>query len=114
MHDGMVLTIEDPDSLGRVLVVVHTQRGESVRRNTMREDYDFSKGKRGAVIATPGKKRITIDLDVDVIDSFQKQAKQNGVGYQTLINAALREASSKGPVTLDALRRILREELHAA
>ena len=44
LHDGMALTIEDPDahseqrfitlgvdSLGRVLVVVHTQRGESVR-----------------------------------------------------------------------------------
>ncbi|MDE2254510.1 MAG: BrnA antitoxin family protein [Betaproteobacteria bacterium] len=84
------------------------------RRNTMREDYDFSKGKRGAVIATPGKKRITIYLDADVIDSFQKQAEQKGVGYQTLINAALREASSKEPVTLDALRRVIREELHAA
>ena len=62
----------------------------------MREDYDFSKGKRGAVIATPGKKRITIYLDADVIDSFQKQAEQKGVGYQTLINAALREASRPG------------------
>ncbi|OIQ68761.1 hypothetical protein GALL_496410 [mine drainage metagenome] len=80
----------------------------------MREDYDFSKGKRGAVITTPGKKRITIYLDADVIDAFQKQAEQKGVGYQTLINAALREASSKEPVTLDALRRVIREELHAA
>lgn len=80
----------------------------------MREDYDFSKGKRGAVIATPGKKRITIYLDADVIDAFQAQAAQRGVGYQTLINAALRDASSKEPVTLDALRRVIREELHAA
>jgi hypothetical protein len=53
-------------------------------------------------------------LDADVIDTFQKQAEQKGVGYQTLINAALREASSKEPVTLDALRRVIREELHAA
>ncbi|WP_031406785.1 BrnA antitoxin family protein [Thiomonas sp. FB-Cd] len=80
----------------------------------MREEYDFSKGKRGAVVTTPGKKRITIYLDADVIDTFQKQAEQKGVGYQTLINAALREASSKEPVTLDALRRVIREELHTA
>jgi uncharacterized protein (DUF4415 family) len=80
----------------------------------MREDYDFSKGKRGAVIAAPGKKRITIYLDADVIDVFQRLAEKKGVGYQTLINSALREASSKEPVTLDALRRVIREELHAA
>lgn len=80
----------------------------------MREDYDFSKGKRGAVIPTPGKKRITIYLDADVIETFQKQAEQKGVGYQTLINVALREASGKEPLTLDALRRVIREELHAA
>ncbi|OYV29967.1 MAG: CopG family transcriptional regulator [Thiomonas sp. 20-64-9] len=80
----------------------------------MREEYDFSKGTCGAVVTTPGKKRITIYLDADVIDTFQKQAEQKGVGYQTLINAALREASSKELVTLDALRRVIREELHAA
>ncbi len=61
-----------------------------------------------------GKKRITIYLDANVIDAFQKQAEQKGLGYQTLINAALREASSKEPLTLDALRRVIREELHAA
>ena len=79
----------------------------------MREEYDFSKSTRGAVVITPGKKRVTIYLDADVIDTFQKQAEQKGVGYQTLINAALREASSKEPVTLDALRRVIREELNA-
>ncbi|MHB1701212.1 MAG: BrnA antitoxin family protein [Acidobacteriaceae bacterium] len=80
----------------------------------MRENYDFSKGKRGAVIATPGKKRITIYLDADVIDAFQKKAEQKGMGYQTLINAALRESSSMEPLTLDALRRVIREELRTA
>ena len=80
----------------------------------MCDEYDFSKVKRGAVIATPGKKRITIYLDADVVGTFQKQAEQKGVGDQTLINAALREASSKEPVTLDALRRVIRKELHAA
>jgi len=31
----------------------------------MNKEYDFSKGKRGAVIASTGKTRITIMLDED-------------------------------------------------
>ena len=58
----------------------------------MRDEYDFSKGKRGAVIASPGKTRITIMLDDDVIEAFRSRAENAGTGYQTLINAALREA----------------------
>ena len=85
----------------------------------MRKEYDFSKGKRGAVIPSPGKTRITIMLDDDVIDFFRAQAQAQGTGYQTMINAALREvvASSKGkatrdrPITVDVLRKVLREEL---
>lgn len=86
----------------------------------MRKDYDFLKGKRGAVIASPGKTRITIMLDDDVIEHFRAKAEAEGGGYQTMINAALREAmqgkarSSKGddkPVTVAVLRRVLREEL---
>ena len=35
----------------------------------MRDEYDFSKGKRGPVIPTdPNKIRITIRLDADIID----------------------------------------------
>ena len=49
----------------------------------MDKDYDFSKGKHGAVIATPGKTRITIMLDDDVIDSFKNKAESSGRGYQT-------------------------------
>ena len=85
----------------------------------MRKEYDFSKGKRGAVIASPGKTRITIMLDDDVIEFFRAQAEAQGTGYQTMINAALRKAlpSAKGdkedrPVTVAVLRKVLREELH--
>ena len=56
----------------------------------MRDEYDFSKGKRGAVIPSPGKTRITIMLDDDVIERFRAQAEAEGVGYQTLINSLLR------------------------
>jgi len=85
----------------------------------MRDEYDFSKGKRGAVIASPGKTRITIMLDDDVIEAFRSRAESAGIGYQTLINSALREAiagakEKQKPLTVATLRRVLREELHAS
>ena len=80
----------------------------------MRKEYDFSKGKRGAVSRPSGKTRITIMLDDDVIESFREQAEAQGIGYQTAINAALRNAISKesAPVTVETLREVLRQELH--
>jgi hypothetical protein len=36
------------------------------------------------------------------------------MGYQTFINLALREYLSRRPVDEETLRRVLREELHAA
>ena len=88
----------------------------------MRDEYDFSKGKRGAVIPSPGKTRITIMLDNDVIERFRTQAEAEGVGYQTLINSLLRKAvlgagkarPEAKPLTVATLRRVLREELHAS
>ena len=88
----------------------------------MRDEYDFSKAKRGAVIPSAGKTRITIMFDDDVIEHFRAQAEAEGIGYQTLINALLRKAvaSSKKskadakPLTVATLRRVLREELHTS
>lgn len=85
----------------------------------MRDEYDFSKGKRGAVIASPGKTRITIMLDDDIIEAFRARADNAGAGYQTLINSALREAiagakNKQKPITVATLRRVLREELQAS
>lgn len=88
----------------------------------MRKQYDFSAGKKGAVIASPGKTRITIMLDDDVIEHFRAKAEAEGVGYQTMINAALRAASQdagrrsrkEGPLTVAVLRKVLREELQAS
>jgi uncharacterized protein (DUF4415 family) len=85
----------------------------------MREAYDFSKGKRGAVISSPGKTRITIMLDDDIIEAFRANAEKEGSGYQTLINRALREAlpgksETQKPLTAAVLRRVLREELKVA
>jgi len=88
----------------------------------MRKEYDFRKGRRGAVVSSKGKTRITIMLDDDILKHFRARAEAEGMGYQTMINAALREAATgtKGkvagekPLTAAALRKILREELHAA
>jgi len=82
----------------------------------MRKEYDFSKGKRGAVIAATGKTRITIMLDDDVIQHFRNQAEAQGTGYQTMINTALRAAMNtttdrNKPLTAASLRKVIREEL---
>ena len=85
----------------------------------MRKRYDFSKGKRGAVISSSRKSRITIMLDDDVIDFFRAEAESIGSGYQTRINAALRafmqDSGRRGkedePLTVAKLRKVLREEL---
>jgi uncharacterized protein (DUF4415 family) len=82
----------------------------------MKTNYDMSKAKRGAVVAPKGKTRITIYLDDEVLAEFKKRAEAMGKGYQTLINEALNAAMlvENAPVTVSALRQVLREELHAA
>ncbi len=82
----------------------------------MRKEYDFSKGKRGPVVKNPGKTRITMYLDDDIIAAYREKGDELGRGYQTLINDALREILSKSESAMDAktLRRIIREELKKA
>lgn len=79
----------------------------------MKKEYDFSKGRRGAVIRQRNKTRITIHLDDDVLDAFRKRADAEGRGYQTMINEALREYLGRSAVRVSAetIRRIVREEL---
>lgn len=81
----------------------------------MKNEYDFSGAKRGAVVPQRGKTRITIYIDDDVLETFRDQAERSGEGYQTLMNKALREylGKSSTPIDEEALRRILREELKA-
>ena len=81
--------------------------------------YDFSKGKRGAVLPLPpGKERITIRLDADILDYFRDQVEQAGGGnYQTAINTVLREylnGKKIAPQIEDIVRRVIREELQKA
>jgi uncharacterized protein (DUF4415 family) len=80
--------------------------------------YDFSKGKRGPVMSVPpGKERITIRMDTDILDYFRDAVERAGSGnYQTLINNALRSyiESGRKPTIEETLRRVIREELRAS
>jgi uncharacterized protein (DUF4415 family) len=72
----------------------------------LRKEYDFSQGKRGAVLPSSGKTRVTIMLDDDVVEAFRVRAEASGRGYQTMINEALRVAMDPdaAPVSLRTLR----------
>ena len=82
----------------------------------MKAKYDFSKGKRGAVLPSSEKKvRITIRLDRDIIDWFRSKVEEQGGGnYQTMLNDALRTYIERREKPLEeVLRRVVREELQA-
>jgi hypothetical protein len=63
----------------------------------------------------PGKTRITIRLDDDVLEWFREQADAaGGANYQSLINQALREyIDARGEPLEEQIRRVVREELRA-
>ena len=82
----------------------------------MRAEYDFSKGERKALIPNKGKTRISIFIDNAVLDAFRAKAEAAGVGYQTMMNDALKQFLSvaERPITESSLREILKEVLPSA
>ena len=78
-----------------------------VRRSTYRlaskerRNHEEGRGKRGAVIPTASKTRITIDLDDTILKRFKAESEKTGKGYQALINEALKAhfGLSELPVT---------------
>jgi uncharacterized protein (DUF4415 family) len=85
-----------------------------MKDDTMRPEYDFPNARRGApVLSPPGKERITIRLDADILAWFRRQVEEAGGGnYQSLINQALRDHINQEQIPIeDLLRRVLREEL---
>ncbi len=85
----------------------------------MHEEYDFSKARRAKDVPhlarlqseEKGKTRITIMLDNEVINNFRLKAREKGLGYQTLINQALKAYSSSPQMNEALLRKVIREEL---
>ena len=87
----------------------------------MRKEYDFSKAQRAKDVPHlaklqsegKGKTRITIMLDNEVIKNFRSRAEKEGLGYQTLINQALKE-NNGSTLNEETLRKIIRDELKSA
>jgi uncharacterized protein (DUF4415 family) len=66
----------------------------------MKKRYDFSKA-RPNPYAKRLKKAVTIRLDQDALEYFQRLAEETGIPYQTLINLYLRDcATSKKKLRL--------------
>ncbi len=83
----------------------------------MKTKYDFSKARRGAVVAPAANKvRITIRLDQDIVDWFKSKVDKQGVGnYQTMLNEALRAHIAHHDESLEELlRKVVREEIEKA
>lgn len=55
---------------------------------------DFEKAQLGAAMRVEGKTRITMWVDRRTVEAFKARAAQEGKGYQTLINDALRSAAA--------------------
>ena len=88
----------------------------------MRDEYDFSNAKRAKEVPhlaklqskEKGKTRITIMLDNDILSNFRSRAKNEGLGYQTLINQVLKNYTTSSLLNEETLRKIIREELKSA
>ena len=78
-------------------------------------DIDFSRAKRGPVARPdPGKTKISIRLDNAVLEYFRAVVERAGGGnYQSLINEALLAHINQRSM-LEAVRRVVREELSGA
>lgn len=60
---------------------------------SMKDEYDFSTGRRGAMISAPAETtRVSLRIDDDVLEWFRQRVHAAGGGdYQALISAALRD-----------------------
>jgi uncharacterized protein (DUF4415 family) len=103
--------------------VVYCYTGDTIRiisvRTAGRSEREQYEAQRCRVVAEPplepGKVRIPIRLDEDLIDYFGAIADRSAgkAGCQTLINSALREyVEGKNPKWEETLRRIVREEMN--
>jgi len=82
----------------------------------MRNEYDFSQGKRGPVAPVQsGKVRITIRIDADILNWFREKVNEGGGGnYQAMMNEALRaHIQFQDKMLEETIRKVIREELRA-
>lgn len=78
----------------------------------MRAEYDFSKGKCGALISAKGKTRITIHIDNAVLSEFRARGKGgHGLSDHDERGAEGVSGQERAALTEAVLRRVIREEL---
>jgi uncharacterized protein (DUF4415 family) len=79
-----------PAESRRQLAALAATAEEDIDTSDIPEVTDWTGGKRG-VFYRPVKQQLTLRLDADVIDWFRR----NGTGYQSRMNAALRDYVSR-------------------
>lgn len=82
----------------------------------MKKEYDLKKlkkGRRGPLASLDAKVLKTLRFDPEVLAWFREQGEKQGLPYQTLIHATLRQAMRGESKGLDEqkIRQILQEEL---
>jgi uncharacterized protein (DUF4415 family) len=107
-----VIYTEEQDEEVRLISARRATRQDR-NGSTMGAEYDFSKGKRGAIIPQRGKTRISIFIDNMVLAEFRARAERSGTGYQTMMTEALHRflCETERPVTEKVLRQVLRQEM---
>jgi predicted DNA binding CopG/RHH family protein len=80
---------------------------------TMDDTQNMNRNSNDAPARSRKKTRVTMYLDPDIPEAFRIQASDRGMPYQTLINQTLRHTihPETAPLTVETLRRVLREEL---
>jgi Uncharacterized protein conserved in bacteria len=79
------------------------------RFRRLEEDELVAHKTRIAIATNKKKRRVTIYIDSDIIDSFKERARREHIGYQTLMNEALREVVTE-PSTEGVKEELLRDE----
>jgi uncharacterized protein (DUF4415 family) len=61
----------------------------------MKDRYDFSRGKRGAVLSVVNKTHVKLLLDNDILAVLRRRAAETGTCWETMINDLLRKACAE-------------------
>ena len=73
------------------------------KKNDIKKEYDFSKGKRGSVIPHKNKTRITIWIDTDILEWFKNYPDFKPVFSTDEITKAVQRAISLGEEEIRSL-----------
>jgi len=92
---------------GRPASAQSGRRDRSARRDATAVAPQHSAAPGNGEAVPRGKTRLTMYLDLAVVEHFRSRA--GGRGYQTLINQALKQAIEQESLE-DVVRRVIREE----